>query len=326
MKKQEIVLNEIWEDTNGNIIQAHGGSVIHFNDKYYWYGENKTNTKPGSGIWQNGVNCYSSTDLINWDFENTILKNSNDVNNPLHPSRIMDRPHIIYNKKNDEFVMWVKLVGSTDNPKDWKEQYMGVATSKTITGEFKLIKKLKPLNMNSGDFDLFVDDSGDAYIIFGKVHTEVIVANLTSNYYDLTGKFSTHLHFIGPPIAREAPAVFKRQNKYFMITSGTTAYYPNSSLLAMADNMHGPWYIVGDPFVNDIESNSFNSQVSSILKVPDKDMFIVIGDRWIPNLNKPYEKSSWNIDTSVSQYVWLPIIFDNELPKVYWHEKWNPNF
>ena len=38
---------EVWKDTDGNPIQAHGFSVF-YNEKdglYYWYGENKEKTK-----------------------------------------------------------------------------------------------------------------------------------------------------------------------------------------------------------------------------------------------------------------------------------------
>lgn len=323
--QSEIILNQPWLDTSGNRIQAHGGSVLYVNNRYYFYGENKKNTKAGSGVWHNGVNCYSSEDLVNWVFEGTILKPSDDLGNPLHPSRIMDRPHIIYNKKNDEFVMWMKLVGSDERPRDWNHQYMGVATSKTITGEFKIVNKLIPLDMSSGDFDLFVDDNERAYLIFGKVHTEMVIADLTEDYLDLTGKYTTHLHFYGPPIAREAPAVFKRDGEYYMITSGTTGYYPNPSLAARAADIHGPWYITGDPCVDDKEANSFNSQISSVFKVPNKDLYIAIGDRWIVDLTKKIEKSSWNIDTSIAEYVWLPVEVIDGLPKIKWYSKWNPN-
>lgn len=322
--KKEIVMNQPWLDSDGNRIQAHGGSVKYVDGKYYFFGENKQDSKANSGIWHQGVNCYSSTDLVNWDFENTILKPATDEGNPLHPSRIMDRPHIIYNEQNQEFVMWVKLVGSDENPRDWKQQFMGIATSKSITGEFTLVDRLVPLGMSSGDFDLFVDDDGKAYLIFGKVHTEIVVADLTADYKNLTGNYTSHLYFAGPPLAREAPAVFKRQGEYFMITSGTTAYYPNPSLMAKADNIHGPWYILGDPCLEDVEKNSFNAQISSVLKVDGEDRYIAIGDRWIVDLAKPVEKSSWKIDTSVSEYVWLPFTFEEDFPKLVWQEKWAP--
>lgn len=321
----KIVLNKPWFDTDGNRIQAHGGSVKYFEGEYYFFGENKQDSKANSGIWHQGVNCYSSKDLVNWTFENTILKPGKDLSDPLHPSRIMDRPHIIYNEKNEEYVMWCKLVGSDENPRDWNDQYMGIATSKTITGEFKLINRIIPLNMSSGDFDLFVDDDSKAYLVFGKVHTEVIVADLNEDYTDLTGEYTAHLHFAGPPLAREAPAVFKRKNIYYMVTSGTTGYYPNSSMIAKADNIHGPWNIMGDPCVNDIEKNSFNAQISSVFKVPNTDLYIAIADRWIVDLLKPIEKSSWKIDTSTSEYVWLPFNFDEDVPRLIWKEKWQPN-
>ena len=38
-----------WLDTNGNRIQAHGGSVIAIDDTFYWYGENKEYTDGTNG-------------------------------------------------------------------------------------------------------------------------------------------------------------------------------------------------------------------------------------------------------------------------------------
>ena len=32
---------QVWLDTNGKRIQAHGGSVLYLDGTYYWYGENK---------------------------------------------------------------------------------------------------------------------------------------------------------------------------------------------------------------------------------------------------------------------------------------------
>lgn len=320
----KIQMNHPWYDDCGKRIQAHGGSVMEVDGVYYFYGENKEHTIPGSGVWHNGVNCYSSTDLVNWKFENTILKSSNDLSNPLYPSRIMDRPHILYNKKNDEYVMWMKLVGTDEEPKNWKYQYMGIAVSKSITGNFKLIKKIVPLDMSSGDFDLFLDDDGKAYLIFGKVHTEIVIADLTDDFKDLTGEYTTHLHFVGPPIAREAPAVFKNGKSYYMITSGTTAYYPNRSLAARAESMHGPWYITGDPCIGDTEGNTFNAQISSVFKVRNSDSYIAIGDRWVVDLEQEYQKSSWNINTSIAEYVWLPVKVNEGIPEIEWKLQWDP--
>ena len=163
-------------------------------------------------------------------------------------------------------------------------------------------------------------------MVFGKVHTKVIVADLNEDYTDLTGEYTEHLHFAGPPLARESTcSLLNAKNIYYMVTSGTTGYYPNSSMIAKADNMHGPWYIMGDPCINDIEKNSFNAQISSVFKVPHKDLHIAIGDRWVIDLLKPLEKSSWKIDTSISEYVWLPFDFEDDMPTLKWQEKWELN-
>ena len=57
---------QVWLDTTGRRIQAHGGSIIAVGDTFYWYGENKRKTLPGSGIWHDGVVMYKSMDLYNW--------------------------------------------------------------------------------------------------------------------------------------------------------------------------------------------------------------------------------------------------------------------
>lgn len=51
---------QVWLDTNGNRIQAHGGSLIYLDGVYYWYGENKEKTDKAAGIWHWGVRYYAS--------------------------------------------------------------------------------------------------------------------------------------------------------------------------------------------------------------------------------------------------------------------------
>ena len=48
-----------WRDTDGNLIQAHGGSVLYHQGTYYWYGENKEKYVAGGRNWHWGVCCYS---------------------------------------------------------------------------------------------------------------------------------------------------------------------------------------------------------------------------------------------------------------------------
>ena len=108
-KRTSICPGKVWTDTNGNRIQAHGGSVFYENGIYYWYGENKEKTDGKNGIWHWGVRCYSSTDLYNWEDCGLIIPpEPEDENSPLHPAAMMDRPHIIYNASTKKYVCWLK--------------------------------------------------------------------------------------------------------------------------------------------------------------------------------------------------------------------------
>lgn len=91
---------QVWLDTNGNRIQAHGGSLIYLDGVYYWYGENKEKTDKAAGIWHWGVRYYASTDLYNWEDRGLLIPPvTDDPNSSLHPTSMMDRPHIIYNAR-----------------------------------------------------------------------------------------------------------------------------------------------------------------------------------------------------------------------------------
>jgi hypothetical protein len=47
--------------------------------------------------------------------------------------------------------------------------------------------------MNAGDFDLLINpDDLKAYTYFERVHSELICADLTDDYTDVTGYYSTH--------------------------------------------------------------------------------------------------------------------------------------
>lgn len=311
-----------WYDTEGKLIQAHGGSVLYHDGVYYWYGENKEPLDYEEHIWHGGVRCYSSKDLYNWKDEGVILPVSDDLKNPMHPKRIMDRPHIIYNKRTKKFVMWVKFAGTDDDFDAWQIQYMGIAVSDDITKPFEMIKIIRPLGMETGDFDLWVDErDGKGYFIADRVHTEVVVADLTDDYMDVTGYYSSHFPHSAPPLAREAPVFFKRKNQYYVMSSGTTGYYPNPTEVAGAKLMHGPYEVYGNPCIDDKDHNSFDCQFCSVFQHPTrKDLYIAVGDRW---MNKTVDVNGEAMaDTREAGYIWLPIRFHDDKPYLVWEEEW----
>lgn len=97
----------IWLDTEGNPIQAHGGGILYDQGIYYWFGENKdgkTRLDPNISPWHRvnviGVSCYSSRDLLNWNFEGLVLPaDTTDTGSDLHPTKVFERPKVIRNPK-----------------------------------------------------------------------------------------------------------------------------------------------------------------------------------------------------------------------------------
>ena len=338
-----------WLDTDGNPIQAHGGSVIVVDDVYYWYGENKSKTTGRDKVWQWGVNLYSSKDLMNWKYEGNIIPpNLTDENSPLHPHSLMDRPHILYNDRTKKFVCWLKIMVQKENA-----QTETVLTADSIKGPWTIVRTgLRPCGMSGGDFDLVKAFDGKAYYFFERPHKELICADLTDDYTDVTGYYTTHLPRVAPPHVREAPAHFERDGKHYLVTSGTTGYFPNPSEIAVADTWHGPWTTLGDPHPGDKSRTSYHSQVSSVFKVPGKkDLYIALADRWLPGkmdltyaevaaafgswfgeksdpaLVEAFKKKAWAKpdDTMNARYVWLPFTFKDGMPTLEWRDEWKPS-
>lgn len=112
-----------WKDTAGNPIQANSGNILKVGSTYYWYGEHATN-----GTFDK-VNVYTSTDLKNWTFGNSILTKSSAAE--LNSSKI-ERPKVIYNAATKKYVLWAHY----ENGSDYSLARVAVATSDTPDGNF----------------------------------------------------------------------------------------------------------------------------------------------------------------------------------------------
>lgn len=347
--RKSITPGALWLDTEGKPIQAHGASLIYADKTFYWYGENKERTTGRDDIWHWGVRCYSSTDLYNWrDLGLIIHPKPDDPASPLHPEKGMDRPHILYNARTKQFVCWLKIMDFQA-----KTHTRTILTAPTVTGPWTYVRVgLQPVGMNAGDFDLTLNPAdGKAYMYFERVHSEIVCADLTDDYTNLTGYYSTHLPRPAAPFIREAPAWFNRKGKQFLATSGLTGYFPNPTEIASADTFHGPWTTIGLLHRGDPMNRSFDSQISAIFKHPGKkDLYIALADRWtagisrgkwlaaqqfyeklaIPNRSPftPEERAAYaavdmrKLDTSQARYVWLPIRFDGDRPFIEWVDEW----
>lgn len=349
---------EVWLDTDGKPIQAHGFSVIYDKNAglYYWYGEDKTYTTEGSNVWTYGIRYYSSSDFYNWkDCGHLILPDTTNVLSPLHPSQGLDRPHIIYCPRTGKYVCWIKNLG--DNM-----QFYTILQADRFTGPYILVNNgFRPNGYDAGDFDLYLDElTGKGYIWFERPHWELICCELSDDFTNVKPESPTTLshHFVGrrPPLTREAPTHFVHNGTHYLFTSGTSGYTPNESMVCRFADYHGEYTELGNPHPNDTTRTSFCSQITDVVKIPGtRDLYIAVADRWQPEMagtnnarevwkifaeqlknhhpnpintepvkiidRSQVRRSAWDV-TVGSRYVFLPIVWKGDKPEIEWKDSW----
>ena len=301
-----------WLDTDGNPVNAHGAGMLYHNGKYYLYGEYKKGKTilPEWATWEcyrtdvTGVSCYSSDDLRNWKFEGVVLKAEDNPDSDLHPSKVLERPKVVYNPKTGKFVMWAHVESA-----DYSKAAAGVAVSDSPTGPFTYLGSFRPNNAMSRDQTVFVDDDGRAYqFASSESNATMYINELTDDYLRPTGRYTRN--FIGA--SREAPAVFKRGGKYYVLTSGCSGWDPNVAQVAVADSIMGPWTVIGDPCRGPEAEKTFYAQSTYVQPVHGKkDCYLAMFDRW----NKT--------DLENSRYVWLPVEWEGDKPVIRWRDTVN---
>lgn len=313
--EKKIFPGAIWNDTSGNPINAHGAGILFHKGKYYWFGEIKTGKTwlvPGQ-TWEcyrvnaGGISCYSSKNLTDWKYEGIALSpNKNDSTHDLHTSKVLERPKVVYNEKTKKFVMWLHI-----DSEDYAYSRAGVATANKPEGPYTFVESMRPNGQMSRDMTLFKDDDGKAYHIFSsEMNATMHISLLTDDYLKPTG--TVNRIFIDK--SREAPAMFKRNGKYYLVTSGCTGWAPNPAMLASADSIMGGWTELYNPCIGPIGDSTFLAQSTFVLPLKGKpDHFIFMSDRW----NKT------NLEDS--RYVWLPMVFRNDSAAIEWKESWSLN-
>ncbi len=297
---QKFIPGASWYDADNKIINAHGGGFLYddSSETFYWYGE----ARPASGFYSIGVSCYSSKNLYNWKFEGIVLSDSST--NSTGKTPVLERPKVIYNDSTKKYVMWMHIDYS-----DYSLANSGVAISDSPTGLFQYLGNSRPNNAMSRDMTLFKDDDGKAYLFSSSENNATMyVSLLTGDYLHQSGTYRRNLI----SQSREAPAVFKYNNKYFMISSGTTGWSPNEAKYAVANSPLGPWTLMGNPCVGPNSDITFGGQSTYVLPMKEKPgKFIFMADKW----------NSSNLIAST--YIWLPLKVDNNVPSIQWYDSWD---
>ncbi|WP_141499624.1 S-layer homology domain-containing protein [Paenibacillus luteus] len=265
-----------------------------------------------------------------------------DILNDIGIDRIIERPKVMYNDKTKKYVMWMHTDGpSATSTANYAKAEAGYALSDSPIGPFVYQESHRMDQAPAGatdngqpsqpgmarDMTLFKDDDGTGYLVYSsEENLTMYISKLNDSYTDVVGwhkdgneerdtvyKAEHGVDYVRvfPLAQREAPALFKYQGKYYMITSGATGWDPNVGKYTVADNIMGPWKTMRD--VAPESSTTFGSQSTQVITVDAAaGKFIYMGDRWNKN------------DLANSRYIWLPIEFgQNDEITLRWHDEWS---
>lgn len=344
----------VWTDNNGKHINAHGGGVLYYKGTYYWYGEHKADTTSSAMVgvtcyssknlsdWKYQGVALSVSDDINSDItRGCVLERPKVIYNAKTQKFVMwfhlELKGHGYNAARYGVAVSDKVTGpytfiksGRPNPGkyDIKTTTSNIAELDTMTVShykwwtpdwYTAVKKglFMQRDLASGqmarDQTVYVDDNGKAYHIYSSEDNLTLqIAELTDDYTSHTGKYAR----VAASGMNEAPAIFKRNGKYWMITSGCTGWAPNKARMFSADNIMGPWIQLPNPCIGPDADITYGGQSTYILKVEGKkDAYIFMADIWRPK------------HPSDARYVWLPIQFKSDgTPFVQWMDEWKISY
>jgi arylsulfatase A-like enzyme len=342
---------ELWPDHRGVHVNAHGGGILDFEGRYYWFGEHKVAGEAGNTA-QVGVHCYSSDDLYDWKDEGIALSVvHHDPGHDLVPGSVIERPKVIHNRRTGKFVMWFHLERKGTG---YTSARSGVAVADRVTGPYVYRGSFRP---NAGAWPRNVrpeqkvklpaaaqhrytggelPDAPDRLNIVardfegGQMARDqtLFVDDDGTAYHVYASEENSTLHvsrltddYLAPAgdyvrlfedRFMEAPALFKHAGRYYIVTSGCTGWAPNAARSAVADSIWGPWTELGNPAVGAGAETTFESQGTFVLPVRGRPgAFIFMADRWQPK------------DAIDGRYVWLPVLFRNGRVELEWRDEWD---
>lgn len=348
----------LWPDNTGVHINAHGGGLLCREGVYYWYGEHKVEGKAGNeaqvGVhvyssrdltnWKDeGVALRVSDDPASDITKACVLERPKVIFNAKTGKYVMwfhlelkgqgysaarsgvavaDTPTgpftYLRSERPDAGVWPVNVTDEQKAALQTVDQMKGVTFSggpNPDTPRHAILARDFAGGQMARDMTLFVDDDGQAYHIFASEENSTLhISLLSDDYLSHAGKYVRVFEHRWS----EAPAICKRQGRYWMITSGCTGWAPNAARAAVASSIWGPWKELGNPCagVNPANSNgpdkTFGGQSTYILPVQGKPgAFIALFDIWNP-------------DNAIDgRYVWLPMRFTDEGVTVTWANTWD---
>lgn len=251
-----------WYDQNGNPVNAHGACILREGKTYYLFGEYKTDDVNQ----YRGFSCYSSENFADWKFEGLALPPLKE--GLLGLGRIGERVKVLKSKLTGRYSMLMH----TDDDR-YCNPCIGLAVGEHPDQEFSfqgpLLFQGEPVRF--WDIGTFVDEDGSAYLLTHE-----------GNIYRLDESCTKAVELVARNIAPggEAPAMFKKDGRYYLLLSNKTCWERNDNYYFTADDLHGPWTYRG--LFCPEGSLTYNTQCSYVFRYErgNESIPVYVGDRW----------------------------------------------
>ena len=264
---------EPWLDTDGNVIHAHGGHMLHHDGWWYWYGENRTEN--------NYVSCYRTKDFKFFEFRGNIITTETptegyrvqtdlslagkNADGTIHKVNL-ERPKVLWCERTKKFVLWCHY----ENGVDYHDARCAVASSDYPDHGFVYHGSFNPFGDMARDCTLFMDGEDAYFTAASRDNRDLHVWKLTKDFMSV----SKLVNNLFQNESREAPAFFKKDGRYYLLTSYCTGWAPNQGKWSSSDSIDGEWEI-NEKFGDE---TTFRSQPAFVLEKDGK--FIYFADRW----------------------------------------------
>ena len=315
------IKNDIfWDTENGKPIYSQGGGIFTFPDpktgknKYYWYGvqyKEATEYRNNPAITLKNatfesVTCYSSADLVNWQFETDVLTKA--TANPDGKRTWVGRLGVAYISKIKQYALFVQhnnevLIALADSP----------------VGNFAWHQKInmEPLigTTNTGDQTVFTDEDGKSYLVYsyGKGRNKIYISEIgivdgKVNLLDCTKIFQGE--------SREGNCMFKYKNKYYMAASNIYGWDSSFAYYLVSDNIRGPYEPTNDMQIMKGSSDDYAHITQTgffyTIKGSKEETVLYCGDRWADFAGN-----------GLGYNQWFPLSFEKEIPYFNSLSSWN---
>jgi len=307
----------VWRDTAGKEIWCNGGHIVREDNLFYWVGYD---TGPGRWPWR--INLYSSPNLADWKFENTVIR----MEGKFARMGWAGRPGLLHCQANGKYV----IVFEADSPSQWKRHKVGFAVCDRIDGQYELVNTQYPEgNRSTGDQSVF-EEGDKAYLlatmdkdIAGKkyMNQSLAIFELSKDFVGIDRKvFEGFDNVNGNPnvvprehSSREASHIIKVDGVYYWFNSGLVGWNSSATMYATAKDLAGPWSALERLRTEPPSDDSFNTQHDFVLPVVGRGATtcVYVGDRY----------SQWT-KRGLGRNIFLPLLWETGKPVLRWHKEW----